>query len=185
MSAQQLTDTSVRKLKAPATGQTEVWDGRIPGFGVRVTPKGTKSFILLYRSGGRQRRLTIGRYPALTLSDARRKAQGALRDAALGGDPAGDKRSRSLLPDHYRFEVFVSEFIEKHAKRKNKSWEETQRVLTREFVHKWGRGMFGRSPRMMSCRLLMALWNVDPRVPPTMPFAQCVNSSIGGWNAGY
>jgi len=53
---------------------------------VRVTPKGTKSFVLLYRSGGRQRRLTIGRYPTLSLSDARRKAQEALRDAALGGE---------------------------------------------------------------------------------------------------
>ena len=64
-----LTDVALRKLCPPISGSLEVWDGKIPGFGVRVSPKGTKSFVLLYRHQGRPKRLTMGRpdYPDISV----------------------------------------------------------------------------------------------------------------------
>ena len=50
----------------------------------------------MYRHGGRLRRLTLGTYPPLTLADARAKAKDALRRAALGADPAAEKKADRL-----------------------------------------------------------------------------------------
>ncbi|MGI9483787.1 MAG: Arm DNA-binding domain-containing protein, partial [Hyphomicrobiales bacterium] len=139
MSVQQLTDVKVRKLTPNPKTQFEVWDNKIPGFGVRVSPQGTKSFVLLYRMNGRPRRFTIGRYPALSLSDARKQANAALREVALGNDPADDKRKLSQTSRIQQFDGFVEEFIQKYARRKNRSWKDTERLLKRDFVQKWGK----------------------------------------------
>jgi len=55
-----LTDSGVRALKVPATGQTTVWDSKSP-VGVRLAKGGTKSFVVMIGSG---RRHTIGQVPA-------------------------------------------------------------------------------------------------------------------------
>lgn len=67
-----LTDLSVRKLPHPERGSMKYWDETTPGFGVRCTAK-SKSFVVMY---GQDRRLkTIGKYPAISLKEARSKAQ--------------------------------------------------------------------------------------------------------------
>ena len=63
------TDMMVRKLVPIGRDRVEVWDGRVPGFGLRVAPTGTKTFILVYRHRGRTRRLTLGRYPFLPVTE--------------------------------------------------------------------------------------------------------------------
>ena len=68
--AAKLTDTRVKSLR-PKAKRYEVWDPAAPGFGVRVTPKGVKSFVYLYRFDGLPRRMTLGRYPKLSLANAR------------------------------------------------------------------------------------------------------------------
>ncbi|MEH6728947.1 MAG: Arm DNA-binding domain-containing protein, partial [Hyphomicrobiales bacterium] len=68
-----LTDLSIRQLKAPDKGQKTYFDVGLPGFGVRVSQGGSKSFVVMY---GQKRRLkTVGRYPHLSLADARREAK--------------------------------------------------------------------------------------------------------------
>ena len=49
----QLNDVLVRNLPAPETGQRQYPDGKLPGFGVRVTARGIKTFYLTYRLSGR------------------------------------------------------------------------------------------------------------------------------------
>ena len=56
---------TLKSLKAPVSGQLDYFDERIPGFGLRITSSGHRSWIVLYRHGGRLRRLTLGPYPAL------------------------------------------------------------------------------------------------------------------------
>jgi integrase len=76
-----LTDMAVKKLANPAQGQTTYWDETTPGFGLRCSPK-SKSFVVMF---GEKRRLkTLGRYPALSLQDARRKARLFLSEASFG-----------------------------------------------------------------------------------------------------
>src|SRR4051794_25188865 len=90
--AEQLTDLTLRQLTAEGRDRIEVWDGKMPGFGVRVSGTGTKTFILLYRHRGRPRRLSLGRWPIVSLATARQKARAALQALDLGTDPALDRR---------------------------------------------------------------------------------------------
>ncbi len=90
-----LTDMALRRISPPSSGSIEVWDGKIPGFGIRVSPKGTKSFILLFRVDGRARRLTIGRYPALSLAEARNLAKQCQRRSKNA--PARRSKSAPLV----------------------------------------------------------------------------------------
>jgi len=79
---QRLTEKVVRDLPVPASGNKIYYDEVLPGFGVRITATGFRSFILNYHAqDGRERRLTIGRPPAWNLVRAR---------AAAAGVPAAD-----------------------------------------------------------------------------------------------
>ena len=93
-----LTDAAVQKFKAPPGQRVEYFDATLPGFGLRVagptprTPEGRKSWVLFYRHGGDQKRLTLPLpYPALTLADARKQAGDALQLVAKGVDPATER----------------------------------------------------------------------------------------------
>ena len=67
-----LTDLSIRQLPVPESGQKTYFEG--DGFGVRVSQGGTKTFVQMF---GKDRRLTsLGRYPAVSLRDARKTAKG-------------------------------------------------------------------------------------------------------------
>ena len=70
----------------------KVWDTEIPGFAVKVTPKGTRVYVLKYRVAGRQRWYTIGRHGApWTPEEARREAIRLLGEVAAKRDPAEAK----------------------------------------------------------------------------------------------
>jgi integrase len=77
-----LTDATVRAFKAPAKGQTLYRDDTIAGFGCRVSQGGAKTFVLVH--GPDRQFITIGRYPILSLSDARGEAKRLLAEFTLG-----------------------------------------------------------------------------------------------------
>jgi integrase len=71
-----------------------VWDDEIPGFGARCRGSGAKYYFLKYRSGSRQRWLTIGRHGApWTPEEARKKAIRLLGEIVNGGDPAAKREA--------------------------------------------------------------------------------------------
>lgn len=76
-----LTDMAVRKFTNPASGQVIYWDELTPGFGLRCSPK-SKSFVVMF--GEKRRMRTLGRYPMLSLQDARREARKYLSEASFG-----------------------------------------------------------------------------------------------------
>lgn len=82
-----LTKRIVDSLK-PKTKDYFVWDAELKGFGVRVSPKGKKTFLVQYRASGRTRRLKVGPYGALTADEARTKAKERLGEVAKGDNPA-------------------------------------------------------------------------------------------------
>lgn len=71
--------------------RSTIWDSDLKGFGLRIAPTGTRTFICRYRAGGGRaglaRELVIGRYGPLTAEDARDLARKALAEVAKGGDP--------------------------------------------------------------------------------------------------
>jgi len=137
MASRPLTDIAIRKLKPRAGKRFELWDGSLPGFGVRVSGKGTKSFVVLYRLHGRPKRLTLGRYPMLSLAEAREKAREALAMAAEGRDPQAKRRTRSTS---HGFADVVASFVTLHCERHNRAstTKETRRMLEQHFVSQWG-----------------------------------------------
>jgi hypothetical protein len=78
----QLTDISIRNLKAPESGQVTYTDDGVPGFGVRVSKSGKKTFVLVY--GRARRRATLGRVGIVKLKEARKKAKDILAERTLG-----------------------------------------------------------------------------------------------------
>src|SRR5260221_1105217 len=89
-----LTKTAIDALP---TSKLDVvyWDAGYPGFGVKVTPKGRKVFVVLYRTGGagsKLRKYTIGPYGRVTFHQARLAAQKVFAAKLEGRDPAAEKR---------------------------------------------------------------------------------------------
>ncbi len=130
MPVQTLNARAVEGLK-PSSKRVDYFDKDLPGFHVRVTPSGVKTFSVMYRHGGRLRRMTIGTYPPLTLADARDAAREALRKAAKGEDPAAEKKRKR---EAETFSELADEFIERYAKAKKKSWREDERILRIHFL---------------------------------------------------
>jgi hypothetical protein len=77
-----LTDITVRNLPVPAKGQRTYFDETLSGFGCRVSQGGTRSFVLQH--GSDRQLITIGRYPIITLSQARDEAKRLLAERTLG-----------------------------------------------------------------------------------------------------
>jgi integrase len=125
----------------PLAGKDTVyWDSAAPGFGVKVTPKGRKVFIVLYRvagGGSRLRKYTIGPYGRVTLHQARMAAQKLFAARLEGRDPAAEKREarRRLVVD--RVDSLVETFIADRVS-KTRSAREISRVLRREIIPVWG-----------------------------------------------
>lgn len=137
--AQKFTDLLLRNLSSNGAPRLEIWDQRIPGFGVRVSGAGTKTFILVYRHRGRPRRLTLGRYPFLSLADARDKAEAALRHLENGIDPALVKEAAD--DPTYQVETALERYVDRHCAVHNKpsTAKETERLLRKHFIAAWGK----------------------------------------------
>lgn len=85
---QALTDLLIQRLKHPETGQKTVWDLSLAGFGIRLSQK-AKSFVVMH---GTDRKLTtLGRYPEMSLKDARSLAKGIQVSKSAGSTPPSSK----------------------------------------------------------------------------------------------
>lgn len=96
--AKKLTQKDVDAAKASAKEYT-MWDWVVPGFGMRVRPSGTRSFVYVYRRHSRKtvQRCTIGKPGALTLDEARRQAKQLAAEVTIGNDPAAVKAERRTI----------------------------------------------------------------------------------------
>jgi hypothetical protein len=69
-----LTDRFIAAIK-PAETIIYVFDSEVSGLAIRVYPSGRKTFIFDWRQDHRQRRVTIGQFPAWTIGKARARVQ--------------------------------------------------------------------------------------------------------------
>jgi hypothetical protein len=93
-----LTDRSVRALIAAQQGNRITYDEVVRGFGLRVTAGGAKNFVLNYRLGGHERRITIGAYPDWSVAAAREHARSLKRRINLGDEPMRERHDDRVEP---------------------------------------------------------------------------------------
>lgn len=93
-----LTD-AIAKAAAPTPGKSRIiYDARQKGFGVRITERGAKAFVLNYVIEGRERRLTIGPFPEWSTAAARAEAASLRRMVDTGRDPLGERDAIRAAP---------------------------------------------------------------------------------------
>ncbi|WP_333876382.1 tyrosine-type recombinase/integrase [Methylobacter sp.] len=89
------TQDRIRELPSPKSGRADYYDTGCPKLTCRVSDTGNKSFVVLKKTAdGKTQRITLGRFPDMTVSDARKKAQAALVDLANGINPIEEKRKQ-------------------------------------------------------------------------------------------
>ena len=98
---------------SPTGADHFVWDQHLAGFGVRVSPKGQKSFLIQYRYQGRTQRMRLGRLGLITADDARKKARILLGEAEAGKNPALAASTRRKAP---KLNEVSERFIKEHVK---------------------------------------------------------------------
>lgn len=120
-------------IPQPKSGQVSTQDfyrdTAIPGFALRVTSGGAKSFIVEKRVNGRVKRITLGRYGNLTVEQARTEAMKILGKVATGGDPIAEKRER------YARSVSLNEVY--------RDYLATRKALKDSTIHDYNRIMSG------------------------------------------
>jgi len=92
-------------------GATKNIDHGGMGLYILITPRGSKLWQLRYRMNGRERRASLGKYPVISLSEARKRAVETQRLINQGADPIDEKRA--LKSEKFTFAQLAREWIEK------------------------------------------------------------------------
>ncbi|MFO0110495.1 MAG: tyrosine-type recombinase/integrase [Alphaproteobacteria bacterium] len=136
MASQKLTDFFIKQLAAPAQ-RTEYFDPEVKSLALRVTPQGTKSFVMYYRVGSKQRCITLGKYPAIGLKQARDEARAMQVEITRGGDPLAARDAKKYqaylnltTTTRNDYEAMVDLFVKNYLLAKGRrSWREVERAL--------------------------------------------------------
>ena len=157
-------DATVRALPTPDKGQVDYFDEtkNPPGFAVRITPTGTRSFVFTYRHLGRFRRKTLGKFPGLPLAKARELAKAAYKDLQSGTDPGAEKIAARSAGD---FASLADSFLESERKRlRPKTVAEWARIIERELKPRFGR----ESPVAISAADIESFLEKKAEIAPIM-----------------
>lgn len=142
MSNRSITIRTIDAVKPCPEGDVYTWDTNLRGFGLRVTPKGVKSYVLQYRvTGGPSRRKTIGIHGSpWTTQTARKEAERLLMIVRQGIDPVeaqreARRREKALNVSAY-CDFFVDLYLQPHWP---DTWPEAMRTLENVVKPRWGK----------------------------------------------
>lgn len=115
-----------------------IWDDDPRGLGLRITPNGKKTWVLLYRlpDSPRQRLFKLADYPTVSLPQARKMATGTLSKIFEGLDPMEERNA--LRRDTLTMQELCNAYLEEYSKRRKKSWKEDEYRINRVLIPKWG-----------------------------------------------
>jgi hypothetical protein len=143
-----LTAKTIETLAHHGPRRLEVYDVTLPGFGLRISPNDHKSWFCVVRDYGRQRRVTLGPYPRVSLADARDAARTVMSDAKAG----------VLAPPCPTLGETVPQFIELYARPKNRNWRESERIT-------WDQGKEMHAHKRFTFATNVQVYFCDPRSP--------------------
>ena len=119
-------------LPAPAKGKRAYYyDTKMRGLGISITSAGSKTFIVYRWMDGKPERITLGRYPDLSIEQARGKAGEVNGMIAKGQNPNDIRRAERA---EMTFGELFAEYLERHAKIHKRSWKEDQNQFKRYLV---------------------------------------------------
>lgn len=126
------------EMKSPDTGRIEIRDTESP-LVFRITRNNARTLTVRTRLGKKQVRFTYPkRVSSENLGDARKWAHLVTENCRSGVDPRETERKTQIEVDRSQFGAVVDSFIERHAKRNNRRWDETQRIFDRYVIPQWG-----------------------------------------------
>jgi integrase len=131
MPSRTLTAAAVERIKPPKTGQEDHFDRSHPGLVLRCSYAGAKSWSYLFRLYGRQSRMTLGRWPAMTLSEARDAWRDAHKLVTRGENPI---KARPAAAD--TFAAVAAEWI-KRDQEGNRTAHKVERAIERTVMARW------------------------------------------------
>jgi integrase len=130
-----LTEVYVSRVK-PERIAFNSWDTKQTGLVLRVQPSGHRSWRVFYRANGRARWYHIGNAASISLDDARRIAARVALAVAEGEDPEAERKAERSSGT---FAELAARHVEQHAKKKNKSWTQADRLVRRHLLPRWGK----------------------------------------------
>jgi len=128
------TDPSVRALKGDPAGKRIVWILGCPGFGVRVSQSGKKSFVSKHEFNGKDRLVTLGVYPSMTLKDAHEMHLEYIDRAAHGIDMRAGLTGRGMTVRDF----LEDEYFEHRRKSGVVSWDDERSIFRVEVIPEIG-----------------------------------------------
>ena len=132
------TNNGLKALK-PKLQRYERWEDGRTGLGLRVSPNGHKTFVYMYRFNGKARRMTLGRFPALSLSQAGVLLAHAKARKDDGHDPGAEQvEKRRANRDADTVGMLIEEYMKRHARPNRRSAEADERMLSKEVEPLWG-----------------------------------------------
>jgi integrase len=142
MASQSITIRTIEASKPCPGRDVYTWDSGLRGFGLRVTPKGVKSYVLQYRvDGGPARRTTIGIHGSpWTTQTARKEAERLLMLVRQGVDPVEEARNAKRREKVLNFSSYCDQFVELYLQANwPDTWPEQQRILENVLKPRWGK----------------------------------------------
>lgn len=137
-----LTEKMLEKITPPRSGRLELGDDLCPGLVLRISDSGTRSFSVIYRVAGEggvsasgapltgtQHRITLGKWPVLSLAEAREEARRILRTASEGVDPRAERIAAICDRRANTLSAVLDRHIKQDAARTISSWKNVERVL--------------------------------------------------------
>lgn len=166
---------SIPSKQVGKTVQKRYYDDNLKGFGVRVTSGGTKAFFVEKLIKKKVRRITLGRYPEVSVEMAKKKAQKLLGEIAMGKDPIEEKRAEELR--NITLNDVFSDYKSARSSLKQKTLIDYEQIINKAFC-KWSKkpllsitkdmvakhhkklgDAHGQAYANLSMRLLRALFN--------------------------
>ena len=160
----------VVEAASPVQSDAFYWDKEVRGFGLKITPSGTKTYLIQYRMGGRAaptRRYSIGRHGIWTPVTARSEAERLLRLVSAGTDPASAAKEKERLEVELRFGPFAERFLRDYGQR---HWRPRTYSSAESAMRRWVVPVLGsKSLPTITRRDLTAVFDRLPPESPALP----------------